>query len=131
MNHVQQVLAAAAKIVSDFGRHDVTAYFSNFDEDATFVFYTHDERLNSRAEYEQLWNVWEQRDGFRVHGCASSNQLVQLIGESVGIFTHSVKTELEFSGERSTVLERETIVFELRNGQWIAVHEHLSPANQG
>ena len=57
----QQVLEAAAKIVSDFGSHDKNAYFSNFGEDATFVFYTHPVRLESRADYEHLWNSWEGR----------------------------------------------------------------------
>jgi ketosteroid isomerase-like protein len=34
---------------------------------------------------------------------------------------------VEFGGEVSTVRERETIVFERRDGSWLAVHEHLSP----
>lgn len=124
-----QVLEAAAKIVADFGAHRKEAYFSNFSEAATFIFYTHDSRLGSRAEYERLWDSWEAEDGFRVHGCSSTNQMVQSIGEDAAIFTHDVESSVELGGETSTVFEKETIVFEKQAGNWIAVHEHLSPAS--
>ncbi|MDE2591844.1 MAG: nuclear transport factor 2 family protein [Actinomycetales bacterium] len=129
MKSVDQVLEAAAKIVADFARHDAESYFSNFAESATFVFYTHDRRLNSRSEYQELWKTWEERDGFRVHGCKSTDQLVQLISEDGAIFSHSVETQLEFAGDTTVVNERETIVFELLQGKWVAVHEHLSPVS--
>lgn len=124
-----QVLEAAAKIVADFGAHKKEAYFSNFSEAATFVFYTHNSRLESRAEYVKLWDSWESEDGFRVHGCKSTNQLVQSIGEDFAIFTHDVESSVELVGETSTVFERETIVFEKQASNWIAVHEHLSPSS--
>jgi hypothetical protein len=124
----QEVLEAAAKIVSDFGSHDKDAYFSNFGEDATFVFYTHPVRLESRADYEQLWNSWESEDGFKVHGCKSSKKLVSIFGESFAIFSHDVESTVELAGEKTTVFEKETIVFEKRASEWVAVHEHLSPA---
>ena len=127
MTAERQVLAAAAKIVSDFGAHKTDDYFSGFAEDATFIFYTHTERLNSRAEYQNLWAVWELEAGFKVHGCRSSNQKVQLIGEVAAVFTHLVSSDVEFEGVTSTVAERETIVFEKRNSKWLAIHEHLSP----
>ena len=124
-----EVMAAAAKIVANFGAHDKAAYFSNFSEDATFIFYTHGERLGSRADYQSLWDVWETEDGFRVHGCLSTNQLVQLISPVFAIFTHDVESKVEMAGETSTVFEKETIVFEKQDSGWIAVHEHLSPAS--
>ncbi len=127
MSAVDDVLAAAAKIVDDFGNHRTAAYFSGFADDATFMFYTHTERLNSRADYEALWASWEKDDGFRVHGCRSRDQLVQVLGDSSAVFTHYVESDVEFGGEVSTITERETIVFERQNGAWIAVHEHLSP----
>jgi len=123
-----QVIEAANKIVADFGSHNREAYFSNFSEDATFIFHTHSSRLGSRAEYEKLWNSWETDDGFRVHGCKSTNQLVQSIGADFAIFTHDVESSVEFLGETSTVFEKETIVFERRFSSWVAVHEHLSSA---
>jgi hypothetical protein len=49
-------------------------------------------------------------------------------GDSVAIFTHKVSNEVSTNDGVDTVLERETIVFELVNGSWIAIHEHLSPA---
>lgn len=122
-----KVLAAAAKIVDDFGNHRTADYFAGFTADATFMFYTHTERLDSRAAYEVLWAKWESEDGFKVHGCRSSNQLVQLIGQDAAVFTHLVSSDIEFAGEVSTVEERETIVFANVGGLWLAVHEHLSP----
>ena len=127
MSVTQDVLDAAAKIVDDFGHHRTAEYFAGFAPDASFMFYTHDERLDSRAAYEQLWAKWEHEDGFKVHGCRSSNQLVQLIGEDAAVFSHLVSSDIEFGGEVSTIAERETIVFSMQGGRWVAVHEHLSP----
>ncbi len=123
-----EVLAAAAAIVDDFGHHRTAAYFAGFSEDATFVFYTHTDILRSRSEYEALWSSWETNDGFRVHGCTSTNGAVTLITDSSAVFTHEVESSVEFAGEISTVHERETIVFVRNEGRWHAVHEHLSPA---
>ncbi|WP_200932310.1 MULTISPECIES: nuclear transport factor 2 family protein [unclassified Microcella] len=123
---VDAVLAAADAIVADFGAHRTEAYFAGFAEDATFVFHTADRRLESRAEYEALWAQWEREDGFRVHGCRSSDRRVQLLGDTA-IFTHSVDSRIELGGSIDDVTERETIVFALRDGRWVAVHEHLSP----
>jgi ketosteroid isomerase-like protein len=128
MSIEKDILNAAAKIVSDFGAHQKQEYFSNFAEDATFLFYTHPVRLESRAEYEKLWDQWESEDSFKVHSCNSSNQLVQDIDGHVAVFTHDVKTVVELGGEVSEVLERETIVFSKQNSKWLAVHEHLSPS---
>ena len=129
MSAVDEILAAAAKIVDDFGNHRTTDYFSGFADDATFIFYTHTQRLNSRGEYQHLWASWEKDDGFRVHGCRSRDQRVQILGESAAVFTHYVESDIEFGGEVSTITERETIVFERRIDAWVAVHEHLSPEN--
>jgi len=127
VNATQSVLDAAAKIVDDFGHHRTSEYFAGFSSDATFLFYTHTERLNSRAEYEVLWTKWETEDGFRVHACRSSHQKVQLIGNDAAVFTHLVSSDIEFAGEVSTVEECETIVFANLGDHWTAVHEHLSP----
>ena len=127
MSLEKAVLEAATKIISDFGSHHTSDYFLGFAESATFIFHTHSERLNSRAEYETLWAKWETEDGFKVHGCKSTNQLVQLLGEDAAVFSHLVESEIEFAGDVSSVRERETIVFELVKGSWLAVHEHLSP----
>lgn len=126
MTNTVEVLAAAAAIVDDFGHHRTAEYFAGFADDATFMFYTHTERLNSRSEYETLWASWETNDGFRVHGCRSSDQHVQTLGDSAAVFTHYVESDVEFGGEVSTIRERETIVFERRDRRWLAVHEHLS-----
>ena len=119
------VLAAADAIIDDFGHHRTTEYFAGFAADATFMFHTAERRLESRAEYEQLWSRWESEDGFRVHSCASSARRVQLF-DTMAIFTHDVRSTIEFAAEVETVDERETIVFALRDDRWVAVHEHLS-----
>ena len=127
MSAQDDVFAAAAAIVDNFGHHRTEAYFSGFSEDATFVFYTHTDILRSRAEYETLWSSWENNDGFRVHGCTSTHGAVTLITDTSAVFTHLVESSVEFAGEVSTIHERETIVFAFRGGSWLAVHEHLSP----
>lgn len=119
------VLAAADAIIDNFGHHRTAEYFAGFAPDATFVFHTAERRLEARVEYEQLWSRWEREDGFRVHSCASSARRVQLF-ETMAIFTHDVRSTIEFGAEVETFDERETIVFELRDDRWVAVHEHLS-----
>ncbi|OJY78632.1 MULTISPECIES: nuclear transport factor 2 family protein [unclassified Rhizobium] len=128
MDHQQHgVLAAADRLVDAFARHDRDGYFETFAPHATFIFHNLNRPLRSRAEYEAEWQLWESRDGFRVGGCRSSDRYVQITG-SVAIFTHSVETDLTFNGEASKSLERETIIFEKQTtGEWLAIHEHLSP----
>lgn len=122
------VLASADALVSAFSRHDRDAYFAAFSPDATFLFYNLDRPLESRAAYEAEWSLWEERDGFRVLACRSTDRKVQLVGD-VAIFTHAVETDLSVGGETVTSNERETIVFTRdASGRWLAVHEHLSAA---
>ncbi len=122
----ESVLAAADRLVEAFGRHDVEAYFSAFAPGATFAFHTLDRILQSRAEYEAEWRLWEARDGFRVHGCRSSDRVVQVLGDTA-VFIHTVETRLFAGGEETTSRERETIVFlQDKAGRWMAHHEHLS-----
>ncbi|CAN7386740.1 nuclear transport factor 2 family protein [Rhizobium sp. LjRoot30] len=121
-----EILGAARQLIDAFARHDRDAYFSAFAPEATFIFHNLDRTLKSRAEYEAEWALWESRDGFRVRGCRSSEQQLQMVGET-GIFTHAVSTDVAFGDDEVTTQERETIVF-ARNGagEWKAVHEHLS-----
>lgn len=120
------VLEAAANIVAAFGSNDKESYFPLFSPEATFVFHSSSSRLNSRAEYESEWSAWELA-GFRIHSCRSSDQKVTLhSGGGVAVFSHTVRTDLTVGSERVQAGERESIVFELVNGTWIAVHEHLS-----
>ena len=127
----REVLDAAAAVVAAFGRHDTAAYFAGFREDATFVFPTSPEPLGSRADYERLWQSWEQ-DGFRVLACTSSEQHVQLLGDTA-VFTHRVSTRLRLATDQpeESLDERETIVFARDGDRWLAVHEHLSPVPAG
>ena len=124
MTTQDEVLEAAQLLVAAFGAHDVETYFDSFAADATFVFPNCPAPLESRAEYEAIWKTWEQ-EGFRVEGCASSDQRVQLVTDEVAIFTHDVSTTL--AGDEAPQLERESIVFRKNaSGRWLGVHEHLS-----
>lgn len=118
--------AAAASLVAAFARHDTAAYFHHFAPDATFIFHTVENVLESRAEYEHLWSRWELEEGFRVLSCASSESRMRMIGVTA-VFTHAVATTVETRAGAKVLAERETIVFERRGRQWVAVHEHLSP----
>ena len=117
-------LAAADRIIDDFGNHQRDAYFAGFAPEATFLFHNVDQRLESRAAYEKLWAEWEA-EGFRVRACRSSNRRVQLFGP-IAVFSHDVDTESELAGVAETTQERETIVLALIDGVWLGVHEHLS-----
>ena len=120
------VLEAAAEIVAAFGSHNKDRYFSCFSPAATFIFYSSDKPFASRREYEDEWDSWE-KGGFRVHGCFSSEAKVTLhAGSRIAIFTHTVRTDSSISGERMTIVERETIVFEKNDERWLGIHEHLS-----
>jgi ketosteroid isomerase-like protein len=122
------VLAAADHLVAAFAATDTDAYFACFAESATFVFHPEARRLGDRAAYEALWADW-LASGWRVEECESGDRLVQVLGDSA-VFSHSVRTVTSVAGERSTTLERESIVFTLVDGDLLAVHEHLSPAPQ-
>jgi len=128
MSAIDDVKKAAAELVDHFGSGRVNQYFACFRESADFIFYTHTERLKSRKAYEDLWKTWEAEMNFKILSCTSTNQDIRLIGSNVAIFTHNVSTDVSTNEGVDTVAERETIVFELVNGSWIAIHEHLSPA---
>jgi ketosteroid isomerase-like protein len=123
-----EVHAAADALVAAFAEGRVEDYFACFAPDATFVFHTTPERLESREAYRQLWRRWEAEDGFRVMSCSSSNQLVTELGDGAAVFVHDVATRVATSAGEEDLRERETIVFEHLDGRWLAVHEHLSPA---
>lgn len=131
MNDRDQILKAAAELVSAFARNDRDAYFGAFTADASFVFYTLEQPLLSRDAYQALWDRWRSEDGFEVLNCTSSNAFVSLQGD-VAIFIHDVATELRMQGELHFSQERETIVFrQEQQGLWLAYHEHLSAMPEG
>lgn len=124
------VLAAADSLIEAFGNHDVERYFAAFRPDASFVFHTHPDRLESVRDYRELWRQWERDTGFRVLECISTNRRVDVYG-GCSVFTHDVLTTVENTSgnERRTqtvTSERETIVFMRSDDGWRAVHEHLS-----
>ena len=130
MSREDQVLAAADELVDAFAQGRTDAYFAAFAPDATFVFHTTARRLGSVDEYREQWRAWEADDGFRVLACASSDRLVQLLGDEAAIFVHAVETRIATRAGEQTLHEHETIVFrrDAAAGRWLAVHEHLSPA---
>jgi ketosteroid isomerase-like protein len=128
MGAVEDVKKTAAELVGHFGASRVREYFECFSESADFIFYTHSERLTSRKAYEDLWKTWETEMNFKVLSCESTGQNIRIVANSIAIFTHNVSTKISTNDGTDTVLERETIIFELIDGRWIAIHEHLSPA---
>jgi uncharacterized protein (TIGR02246 family) len=122
------VRAAAERLVAAFGSGRLDDYFASFADDATFVFYTTAQRIESVEAYRQLWDGWVREEGFRVTRCLSSAVRVQLLGDAAVMF-HDVVTDVETRSGAETLRERETIVFARQgDGSWLAVHEHLSPA---
>ncbi len=124
----RQVLEAADRLVGAFGDGRVEEYFACFHPRATFVFYTTDRRLESTAEWRELWDTLERDEGFEVLECNSRGRRVQDLGDTA-VFTHDVRTRVSTHAGEETLHERETIVFAREeSGNWLAVHEHLSPA---
>ena len=121
-----EVREAADRLVAAFAATDTDAYFGCFAPSASFVFHTEPHRLDDRAAYEALWAGWIA-EGWRVEECESTEQLVQIHGDSA-VFSHNVRTTTSVAGERTTTLERESIIFVRDGAGLIAVHEHLSPA---
>jgi ketosteroid isomerase-like protein len=124
----RQILEAADRLVEAFSGGRVDEYFACFHPRATFVFYTTDRRLESTAEWRELWDSLERDEGFRVLECRSRRRRVQDLGETA-VFTHDVETRVSTNAGEETLHERETIVFARGEERgWLAVHEHLSPA---
>lgn len=123
-----EVLAAGDALVADFGAGHVDAYFARLAPDASFVFHTTEQRVESRAAYRQLWDQWVAEDGFRVLRCASSGRRVQPLGPDAAVLTHAVSTRVATNAGEEELRERETIVFVRRDGAWLVLHEHLSAA---
>ena len=127
MTAEQEVRRAAAALVASFARNDLEAYFSCFSPDATFLFPTMATLLPSRAAYREEWAKWQREQDFLILDCSTSDTHVQVHGDT-GVLTHRVRTTLRASGSTSVLDERETVVFRRQDdGQWLAVHEHLSP----
>ena len=128
---IAEVKKAADSLLAAFGEHRTDDYFQAFDPEATFVFWSSPEMLDSRAAFRERWERLMREEGFRVLECVSSNQRVLPFGD-VAVFTHSVKTRQRTNAGEETLLERETIVFSRQaDGSWLAVHEHLSPDPNG
>jgi alkanesulfonate monooxygenase SsuD/methylene tetrahydromethanopterin reductase-like flavin-dependent oxidoreductase (luciferase family)/ketosteroid isomerase-like protein len=123
----QLVLAAADALIGAFAAGQVDDYFASFAPDASFVFHTTPERVESTEEYRALWGRWEREEAFRVLGCVSTNRRLDLVGDAA-VFTHDVETRVSTQAGQEMLLERETIIFtRAPDGRWRAVHEHLSP----
>ncbi|WP_369227339.1 nuclear transport factor 2 family protein [Streptomyces sp. R39] len=127
-NDHDTVLAAADALIAAFAEGRTDDYFDAFAADATFVFHTTDRRLDSTQEYRALWQKWSDEDGFRVLSCDSNDRRLQLLA-GTAVFTHSVTTRVATTAGEEVLRERETIVFHrVGDGDWRAVHEHLSAA---
>jgi ketosteroid isomerase-like protein len=122
----QEILAAADGVVADFGGGRVDAYFARLAPDATFVYHSALQRMDSRAAWRAQWDRWVAEDGFRVLGCVSTNRVVQPLGPDVAVLMHDVATRIATTAGEEDLRERESIVFARRDGGWLVIHEHLS-----
>ncbi|KAA8732421.1 nuclear transport factor 2 family protein [Acinetobacter qingfengensis] len=128
MTHGQHpALMVANEIITAFGQHQTAQYFALFEPEAQFIFYTHHEKLNSRMAYEMLWTQWEEQHRFKILNCESLHQAITL-HENIAVFTHEVRTTVQWENAINSINEAETIILK-RNAQglWRAIHEHLSP----
>lgn len=121
------VQAAVDALVAAFAEGRMDDYFGAFALDCTFIFHTAERRLPSVAAYRELWARWVAEDGFTVLSCRTSDPDIRLFGD-IAIVTHDVATRVRIAGEEQDLRERETIALHRVEGQWLGVHEHLSPA---
>jgi uncharacterized protein (TIGR02246 family) len=122
---IEQVRAAAERLMEAFSTGDEDGYFDCFHPDATFLFHDVDP-IGSRADYRALVRMWKEEHGFRVRSAESRDADIRLFGDTA-IFAHRVTTIQIWDGEESTLHERESIVFQRQgDGGWLAIHEHLS-----
>jgi uncharacterized protein (TIGR02246 family) len=122
---IEEIRAAAGRLMQAFSTGDEDGYFDRFHPDATFLFHGVDP-IGSRDEYRALVRTWKDGHGFRVLSSASHDPDVRVFGETA-ILTHRVTTSQMWDGEESTLHERESIVFQRQgDGRWLAIHEHLS-----
>jgi hypothetical protein len=110
---VSEVLAAAAKIVAEFGAHDAQGLFRGlYFPNATYiVLYPRRAVQSTRAAYRGALGEMGVRRRFQSSRMASTDQLVQLIGDDAAVFSRYVASRRFGSlATVSTVLKRETIV---------------------
>lgn len=127
MGDEEDARAAVAAIIAAFGEERMDDYFALFEPDCTFLFHNVAEPMRSVQDYRDTYARWVAEDGFRIRSCATTNTRVQVRGD-VAVVTHDVRTQVEVGGEPTELRERETIVLRKRDGRWMGVHEHLSPA---
>jgi uncharacterized protein (TIGR02246 family) len=125
---VTQVKDAYDRLMSAFASANTEDYFDRFHEHASFVF-PGEPVLDSRTAYRSTWSRW-QGEGVRFTDVVTDDVRVHVIG-GTAVVTHSIQTTVEADGETTVDRERETIVFSNVDGRWLAVHEHLSPADTG
>ena len=58
----REARAAAEALVAAFGAERLDEYFAAFAPDATFVFHTPADRLDSVAAYREQWARWVRED---------------------------------------------------------------------
>jgi ketosteroid isomerase-like protein len=122
---VAEALSAIDDLIGHFSAHRTAEYFRSFAPNASFVFHTVPERLDSREEYERLWARWESENGFQVMSCLSTDRRIQVFGDSA-VFSHNVLTVATSNGTTNSTAERESIVMHRAEDRWLCVHEHLS-----
>lgn len=124
----KQVRNAYERLMSAFTGASTDAYFDCFHDDASFVF-PGEPVLDSRAAYRSTWSRW-QREGVRFTNVVTDDVRIRVVG-STAVVTHSIQTTVDADGKTTVDRERESIVFSNVDGRWLAVHEHLSPADTG
>jgi uncharacterized protein (TIGR02246 family) len=122
---IEEVRAAAERLMEAFSTGDEDGYFESFHPDATFLFHGVDP-IGSRDEYRALVRTWKDEHRFRVRSSTSHDPDIRAFGDTA-ILIHRVTTIQTWDGEESTLHERESIVFRRQGaGRWLAIHEHLS-----
>lgn len=122
-----EVREAYERLVTAFREGRWDDKFACFAPEATVV--DGAQWFSSLDEYRSAWKRWAagEQDGSAVLSVDTRVMKLHMLGD-VAVLVHSIHMRQRTNAGEGTVHERETIVFAKRpDGQWLAVHQHLSP----
>ena len=124
--HTREVREAYERLMDAFALGVTDEYFACFHEDASFLFPT-EPLLEPRTAYRSAWLRWVD-EGIRFTDVVTDDVRVRVFGDTA-VVTHRIATTVDDGGKVTVDRERESIIFARTAGRWLAVHEHLSPAD--
>jgi uncharacterized protein (TIGR02246 family) len=122
----REVREAYERLMDAFASGAADEYFACFHDDASFLF-PGEPLLEPRSAYRSAWSRWAA-EGVRFTDVVTDDVRIRVFGDTA-VVTHRIATTVDTGGTVAVDRERESIIFARTAGRWLAVHEHLSPAD--